>query len=322
MTQSFFHESPMTGRTVPFPVPYGWFSVGRIDELAAEPVAPLHLFGTDLALWRDGQSYHLVDAYCPHLGAHLAYGGRVEGDCLVCPFHEWSFDADGANVDIPYADRANRKARLRTYPTVVRNRHLLAWYHPDPSVMPGWEVAESLPEHPVECLRMDRVIGTAWQEVAENSVDMAHFKSVHGTSRVAPLGELTIDGAYRRVRSTQSFQTSRGEVEGQIESNSYGPGLGVVQFTLMGTVTLVAATTPIEADRVQVRFTMYHPEGDQTAAKIGVGFGAEVARQLDQDIPIWEHKRYQPSPALAPSEKPITEFRNWARQFYASPQPN
>jgi len=43
-----------------------------------------------------------------------------------------------------------------------------------------------------------------------------------------------------------------------------------------------------------------------------------VARQLDQDIPIWEHKRFEPQPALAPSEKPITEFRKWAGQFYAA----
>ena len=41
-------------------------------------------------------------------------------------------------------------------------------------------------------------------------------------------------------------------------------------------------------------------------------------RQLDQDIPIWEAKRYVPSPALAPSEKPVTEFRRWATQFYAT----
>jgi hypothetical protein len=54
-------------------------------------------------------------------------------------------------------------------------------------------------------------------------------------------------------------------------------------------------------------------------AKIGEGFGAEVQRQFDQDIPIWEAKRYQPSPALAPIERPITEFRRWASQFYAAP---
>jgi hypothetical protein len=170
----------------------------------------------------------------------------------------------------------------------------------------------------VECLRINRRIGSVWQEVAENSVDMAHFRSVHGMSRVAEVGELFIDGAYRRVRSSQSFQTARGEFEGQIESNSFGPGVGIVQFSLMGTVTLISAVTPIENNEVELRFTMYHEEGEEVAAKIGAAFGAEVARQLDQDIPIWEHKRYQPSPALAPSEKPITEFRKWAHQFYVT----
>lgn len=301
---------------VPFPVPFGWFSLGRVDELPDDDVAPLRAFGHDLVLWRSPAGHNLSEAYCPHLGAHLGFGGRVHDGCLVCPFHEWAFAADGANADIPYADRTNRRARLRTFPTVVRNRHLLAWYHPDPSTGPQWEVPDVLPDNPVECLRMDRRVATMWQEIAENSVDMAHFRSVHGMSRIAPVGELHIDGAYRRVRSTQAFQTSRGEMEGEIESNSFGPGIGAVRFTLVGAVTLISATTPLEAGEVMVRFTMYHSEGDELAAKIGAGFGAEVARQLDQDIPIWEHKRYQPSPALAPSEKPITEFRKWAAQFY------
>jgi 3-Ketosteroid 9alpha-hydroxylase C-terminal domain len=33
-------------------------------------------------------------------------------------------------------------------------------------------------------------------------------------------------------------------------------------------------------------------------------------------IPIWEHKRYTASPALALSEKPIMDHRRWYRQFY------
>jgi nitrite reductase/ring-hydroxylating ferredoxin subunit len=302
----------------PFPLPYGWFSLGRLDELPNDVVAPIRAFGRDLVLWQSHDGHHVADAYCPHLGAHLGYGGRVDDGCLVCPFHEWSFDAAGINVDIPYAERTNRKARLRTYETAIRNGHLLAWYHPDPGIAPSWSIPEALPAKPVECLRINRRIGSVWQEIAENSVDMSHFRSVHGMSRVAEVGELFIDGPYRRVRSSQSFQTSRGEFEGQIESNSYGPGVGIVQFSLMGTVTLISAVTPIENNEVDLRFTMYYEEGEEIAGKIGAAFGAEVARQLDQDIPIWEHKRYQPSPALAPSEKPITEFRKWARQFYVT----
>ena len=307
----------------PFPRPYGWFAVGRLDELPTEPVASIRAQGTDLVLWRDdaaadGPAWRVFDAYCPHLGAHLGVGGTVDDGCLVCPFHEWTFRADGTNAAIPYADRPNRKARVRAYPTAVRNGHLLFWHHPDPDVEPGWDVPQALgPEH-TEVGRYTWTVHTAWQEIAENSVDMAHFRSVHGLERVSPIGEITLDGPIRRVSSVQLFNSARGTFEGALETTSYGPGMGVIHFDLMGRVTLVSATTPIEDDAVEVRFTLYH-SGDPIAEKIGAGFAAEVARQFHEDIPIWEHKRYQPSPALAPSEKPVTEFRRWAAQFYPAP---
>ena len=312
----------MSTRRRPFPIPFGWFSLGRIDELPDEDAFPVDAFDEELVVWRDDAGdRHVADAWCPHLGAHLGYGGRVETNCIVCPFHEWRFDADGRNTEIPYADRPNRKAQLRTYPTMVRNRHLLVWRHPDPSVAPMWDIPEVLPDNPVECMRMDRTVGTAWQEIAENSVDMAHFKYVHGLGSIADIGELTIDGPLRTVRSSQAFQTPRGEFMGELQSNSFGPGMGAVKFTLMSTVTMVTCVTALSEDQLVARFTMYHEDGDELAGKIGTGFGAEVTRQFDQDIPIWEHKRFEPSPALAPSEKPITEFRKWAKQFYADTLP-
>lgn len=49
---------------------------------------------------------HVMDAYCPHLGANLAVGGRVVGNCLECPFHGWQFRGDdGKCVKIPYAEK-------------------------------------------------------------------------------------------------------------------------------------------------------------------------------------------------------------------------
>ena len=210
-------------------------------------------------VWRDGD-HRVFDAYCPHLGAHLGVGGRVEDGCLVCPFHEWTFGPDGTNAAIPYADRPNRKARVRSYPTMVRNGLLLFWHHPDPEVEPAWDVPQALTDDHVEVGRETWTVRTAWQEIAENSVDMAHFRSV------------------------------------------------------------VSSTTPVDLDHVEVRFTLYH-SGDEIAAKIGAGFAAEVSRQFHEDIPICENKRYQPTPALAPSERPVTEFRRWAAQFYPEPSP-
>ena len=303
----------------PFPLPYGWFAVARLDELDPVAVTSFRAVGRDLVAWHDGTDWHVFDAYCPHLGAHLGVGGRVEDGCLVCPFHEWTYDGEGANVAIPYADRPNRKARVGSYATVVRNRHLLFWYHPDAAVAPSWEIPDALPDDAVECMRFTRRVKTVWQEMAENGVDLAHFVSVHGLSRIGEMGRVEIDGPLRRIRSSQSFNTARGEFDGAIESASYGPGVGVVTFELMSRVTLISTTTAIEDGELEVRQTFYHAAGDETGAKIGMAFGTEVERQFGQDVPIWEAKRYQPSPALAPMERPITEFRRWAKQFYAEP---
>ena len=64
----------------------------------------------------------------------------MDDGCLVCPFHGWKFDAEGTNVEIPYSERVNRKGRLRTYPVLERNGLCMAWYHPDESVEPMWDV--------------------------------------------------------------------------------------------------------------------------------------------------------------------------------------
>ena len=80
----------------PFPIPFGWFQVAFPDDLAPGDVTALRYWGRDLVLWRDTDGgFHLQDAYCPHLGAHIGIGGTVDGDQVVCPFHGWRYDGDG-----------------------------------------------------------------------------------------------------------------------------------------------------------------------------------------------------------------------------------
>ena len=59
--------------------PIGWFAVAYSHDLPAGGVLPLAYFGTDLVAFRaeDGTA-HVLDAHCPHLGAHLGHGGVVE----------------------------------------------------------------------------------------------------------------------------------------------------------------------------------------------------------------------------------------------------
>lgn len=43
-------------------------------------------------MWRFGD--HLVQRYCPHLGADLARFGEVDGGTLTCQLHGWQFDLE------------------------------------------------------------------------------------------------------------------------------------------------------------------------------------------------------------------------------------
>ena len=66
-------------RRFPFPHPFGWFQVAYPDDLAPGEVTAMRYWSTDLVLWRDEDGeFHLQDAYCPHLGAHLGVGGKVQ----------------------------------------------------------------------------------------------------------------------------------------------------------------------------------------------------------------------------------------------------
>ena len=83
---------PVSERYPMSPFPAGWFRVATASEVKVGQVTPLHYFGRELALFRsESGTLRLVDALCPHLGAHLGIGGRVEGEQLRCPFHGWAF---------------------------------------------------------------------------------------------------------------------------------------------------------------------------------------------------------------------------------------
>ena len=307
----------------PFPIPYGWFQFGWPSDLEAGGSKPLYYFGRHLVWWRgDDAVAHVQDAFCPHLGAHLGHGGKVVGCELACPFHGWRFDDVGANTLIPYSERTNGKARLRTYPTVEINGLTLVWYHPTGEA-PMWEVP-FVPEFndlenvtPLVTRRYE--VTAPWQDLAENGVDSAHFRYVHNTEEVPVLDSYEVNGPCTSMRSTQKFPTPRGVVDGRIDADQFGPGFSVVRFSGIVDTYLMGCNTPVEANKCEMRFNfcVRRIGDDALSSTVGDAFVAEVDRQAIEDIPIWENKAYLARPALADTDGPFTRFRKWASQFYA-----
>ena len=74
--------------------PNAWFRVLDSSDVAPGEVKEAEVAGQQFAVFRgaDDHKVHVLDAYCPHLGAHFAHGGSVVGNTLKCPFHNWQFN--------------------------------------------------------------------------------------------------------------------------------------------------------------------------------------------------------------------------------------
>ncbi len=313
-------RAPPAGRRFPFPLPDGWFQVAYADELGPGEIKSLRYFERDLVLFRaeDGTA-HVLDAYCPHLGAHLGCGGEVVGDRIRCPFHAWEFDGSGTCVKVPYAKKIPPKARIRAWPVREQNGMLLVWFHKE-GAAPSWEppdVAEYGDEGWTDYWRKEWILETCAQEMAENSVDPAHFRYVHRTAEL-PKAEAVADGHVFKVKMDYPIVMGEARQEGDIEIRAYGFGYGTSRFRGIVDTTVVVSGTPIDTEHVHHRLSFMVRKLDDPNATRGLGeaFVNEISRQFEEDKPIWENKIFWDRPVLCDGDGPIGLLRRWGRQFY------
>ncbi len=311
----------------PFPSsPNGWFSVGAADDLAVGDVRPLSYLERQFALFRgeDGVA-RVFDAYCPHLGAHLGFGGRVCGDGIACPFHGWRFGSEGRVVEVPGLDRTPR-AETTAWSVCERNGHIFVWHHADG--IP--------PSYPVIGYRSDEASWTPWrtntyrvrvhvQDLTENIIDRSHFSAVHD---MAPPErdhfEVRFDGSAMVV--DQSLKVTAVDVAGyeiQTTSTTCGPGIVAVEVRQDPIEMLTYITqTPIDEELTEVNlcFSMKKLPDDEATESISELNDRITNEQFAQDVAIWENKIYRPRPIITKLDGPVTQYRRWFRQFYSVPE--
>ncbi len=309
---------------IPLPMPFGWFRVTESKDLAVGEVKTVQYLGREFVVFRaeDGTAC-VFDPYCPHLGAHLGYGGVVEGNAIRCPFHHWKFDATGQCIDVPYAKRIPARAQIQSYPACEKNGIVFFWHHPHGEA-PKWEV----PEVPEWCADgwMEPIYHTAVvrshpQEMAENVVDSPHFKFVHGTPDI-PEKTFTFEGHIMRAFQGLTFTTPTGELKGSVDIESHGGSVGITRFKGIGEMLMIITGTPVDSEHNEtvIRFSFKILDGNLKATEgLARAFIGEVTRQHSQDVPIWEHKKFQEHPVLCDGDGPIHQIRKYYQQFYAQP---
>jgi len=330
--------------TYPPPYPEGWYVVGRSIDFRARPRFVLCV-GNQWVVFRDGSGrVHVLDAYCPHLGANLA-DGKVHDDCIECPFHGWKIRGDGRVVGQPNESRPDGRYRTRSWAVEELHGWVLVYHRH------GATSDSPTPEPPY---RLERVAAIddgslAWRgehdaglvqmhllEFVENSVDFQHFAAIHGRLRLPwteiPVPGMTIhhEATWRRDETqkhvcwfgndaTLEFrgkQIKRSGAHADVRLD--GPGSIIrFDFTLSrgrGRVVLYQSHTPVAPLTQHVRFRWFSgPKVPKPLASFIVG---NWVSQWRQDIGIWERKIYRRNPMLTRADGPINQLRRWYAQFY------
>ncbi len=158
----------------------GWYWLMPSRNLKRGHVQSANIIGYELAVFRgkDG-AVAALDAYCPHMGAHLAEG-KVEGNQLRCFFHNWRFSAEGQCTDIPCLDK-KLQMRVSTKSWHVTERYGLIWIWlgenaptdsiPEAPELSGTDYEYSLGNHFIKHCHPNVVM--------VNAIDEQHFHTVH-----------------------------------------------------------------------------------------------------------------------------------------------
>jgi cholesterol 7-desaturase len=330
-------------RTYPPAYPAGWYVLVRSSELGGAPVH-VRALGEALVVFRtEAGRVAVLDAHCPHLGADLG-GGTVRGDCLQCPFHGWTFTAEGRVQNVPYSDRVPASLGTRAWP--VEERDGFVWFYFDPTHQGRGKPAPppyALPHFPaLEDGRMvhrgDHDAGSVrmhLMEFVENSADMAHFALLHG-DMLLPWSSIRVPGIRIHHKAGWSRDDTDAHVtwfhddvelevlgrriertRGRARICIAGPG-GVVSFHFdipdAGRILLYQTHTPTAPLRQRVRFRWFaEPRVPRLLVWYVVG---NWIAQWREDVAIWEHKIYRPRPMLVPGDGPILAMRRWYQRFY------
>ena len=263
------------------PWPASWYLFGTIRELDRGPVSKTMLGRQIVAYRGESGAIAVMDARCSHMGADLGCG-QVQGDAIVCPYHNWRYGSDGLCAHAPGMAHPPPFARQRTFPAVERNGYLFFFHGAEPLFPLPFFLGES-PEN-YDAGRLFRYeADCSWFMNSAHAFDRQHFDAVHDRRLLAPP---EIDCPHRFARRNRY----RAEVLGRTPLDRvlrFSAGQFVeISLTVWGG-TFVCITG--DFDRVRSRFLM-------------------ITRPLDNGHTLCEGIVFAPRPA-----NPLVL---WARRFF------
>lgn len=320
-----------------------WYPITPVEDLDPSRPTPVTVLGIRLVIWKPKSSdeYQVFLDQCPHRLAPLSEG-RIDDKTgnLMCSYHGWQFDKQGACTVIPQAENPEILSKnkdnfcVQTFP--VRQANDLLWVWLDAN---SKEQAANtpLPLSPnIDASKgfvwssMVRDLEYDWQTLIENVVDPSHVPFAHhgvqgNRDKAVPiLMKITqstpdlIEAVFERgFKSTITFEPPC-RLEYSISFGNSGKQLGLITYcipTSPGKSRIVAQFTRNFAKTLR-RFT---PRWwDHLAERNLVLDGdmvllqqQEYLLQQRQNSESWKTAYNMPTSA----DRLVIEFRNWFDKY-------
>lgn len=284
-----------------------WYPVCLAQEINGETLAGIDMLGTRVIVHRDTSGKAVVQsAWCPHLGADLSQGKRIDGS-VQCPYHHWRFDAAGACTHIPTGDKIPPAARIFTYASVEAWGLVWAFNGKtplfDPPRIPGVEESDLAVEAHFRGIR------TAPPAVAaSNGVDFQHLRTLHGLQTTEP-DALTVRDY---------------DIEYQVETADYlqhgritGTNVFAQHLRIMGRdMFMLFCSAPIDKGHRRSFFVIGVRKDGATAEQREtlVGMRSLVERLLGEDEPVLDSMRFRRG-VLVASDRHLARYFRYVSEF-------
>jgi nitrite reductase/ring-hydroxylating ferredoxin subunit len=303
--------------------PASWYLLCEGRELQSGP-RTRRLLGRDLVAFRTASGrVAVMDAHCSHLGADLGCG-KVLGESIQCPFHNWRYDADGRCVEVPGTISIPSFARQRCYPVQERHGYVFFFNGREP-LFPLPFFFDDDPERFVAARPFSYVADCTWFMNSAHAFDTQHFAAVHDRELVAP-PEVDCPAPFARRNRYRARVLGRTALDRCLQKVA-GPMVSISITTWGGTFVLVTgafdrvhsrfiiATRPLDDGTTLCEGIVFAPRANQLLARIVEPAGLWVRRLFTHGYLADETRRlrgtqYRPA-SLGANDRDMIEFFQW-----------
>jgi phenylpropionate dioxygenase-like ring-hydroxylating dioxygenase large terminal subunit len=317
-----------------------WYPVCRSTELTAQAPLRVDLMGLRFVAFRDRQGHAAVlSDTCIHRGGALGLG-KVQGDCIECPYHGWQFGADGRCRLIPTLGGAAPPARAKVdgYPVEERYGIVFAFLgdlpadqRPPPCPVPefgedGWRASDIV----------EFEVGCYYERSMENGLDPAHNQFVHPGQGFPPMLTDTLETAeeawgarfWMRFGDPQLdktvFARERNRT-GELKAGSWfhGPNNLVTSIFINADSNMVQYffEAPVSGDRTRIFFLnmrncMLDEGMDEQVMAVNRKIIGEDVRILESLWPLRTPESLNRE-LMSAADHTVVSYREWLRSFEA-----